>query len=71
MQNWRWAVRRKQTVHQGAQAVGFLDDDLGVFLELRLGKLQFQQLRGSTQPSQGVFDFVRKIAYQFPVGLLL
>jgi len=38
----RMAVWRKQTVDQRLQAVGLMDDDVGVFLELGIGQLQLQ-----------------------------
>ena len=37
----------KQAVHQGLQAVGFVDDDLGVFQQIVGLDFHFQQLGGT------------------------
>src|SRR5439155_4482983 len=53
------------------QAIGFLDDDLRVFAQLRLVELAFQELRGAAQPAQRILDLVGEIADQLAVRLLL
>ena len=58
----------EQAVHQGLQAIGFADDDLGVFLEGRIGQIHFEELGCTPQAPQGVLDFVGQAAYQGLVG---
>jgi hypothetical protein len=66
----RPAVRRQQAVHQRLQAVGLVDDDLGVFVRSLLD-LHLQQLRRATDAAQRVLDLVRQVADQLLVGLRL
>src|SRR5258708_29194873 len=67
----RGAMRREHPVHQPLQAIGFLDDDLRVFAQLGLIELALEQLRRAAQAAQRILDFVREIADQLAVGLLL
>ena len=67
---WR-AVRREQAIEQHLQAVGFLDDDLGVFAQLGAFELALQQLRRPAQTPQRISDLVREIADELAVCLLL
>src|SRR5574343_184094 len=64
-------MRRQQPLHQILQAVGLLDDDLGVFLERRVGQFVLQQLRCAADAAQRILDLVRQVADQFAAGLLL
>ena len=67
----RVTVRRQQPVHQALQAVGLVDDDLGVFGQRRVGQLQFhcKQLRSAAQAAQRVLDFMGQVADQVLVRL--
>ena len=66
------AVRRQQAVDQRLQAVGLLDDDLGVFAQRpRARQLQLQQLRRAADAAERVLDLVRQVADQLLVGLRL
>ena len=65
----RMAVGRQEPVYQALQAVGLMDDDLGVFGELAAFQLHLQQLRRTADAAQGIFDFVGQVANQFLVGL--
>jgi len=67
----RQPVRRQQAVHQRLQAVGFLHDHLGVFVQARALELVVEQLRGAADAAQRILDFVREIADQFAIGLAL
>jgi hypothetical protein len=53
------------------QAVGFLDDHLRVFPQLRALELALQQLRRAAQAAERVLDLVREVADQLAVRLLL
>ncbi|MCY1166869.1 hypothetical protein D9M73_68200 [compost metagenome] len=64
----RAAVRREQAVHQRLQAIGLMDDDLGVFGQL-LADIHLQQLRRAANAAQRILDFVGQVADQFLVGL--
>ena len=57
-----YAVRRQQAIHQAMQAICFLDDDLGVFLEAGLRELEFQQLGRTPQATQWIADLMGQIA---------
>jgi inorganic triphosphatase YgiF len=65
------AVRTEQAVHQFLQAVGLLDDDLGVFVQLRVGEFALEQLRRAADAAERVLDLVGEVADQLAVGLLL
>jgi hypothetical protein len=64
-------MRRKQALHQVLQAVGFLDDDLGVFAQAGIVEFVLEQLRRTANAAQRILDFVRQVADQLAVGLLL
>ena len=64
-------MRGQQTLHQVLQPVGFVDDDLGIFAELRVVEFAFEQLRRTADAAERILDLVRQIADQFAVGLLL
>ncbi len=64
-------MRRQQALHQRLQAVGFLDDDLRVFAQGFARQLVLQQLRRAADAAERVLDFMREVAQQFTVGLLL
>ena len=64
-------VRREQAFHQVLQAVGLLDDDLGVFAQSGVVELVFKKLGRAADASERILDFVRQIADQFAVGQLL
>ena len=42
------AVRRQQTIDQSLQAIGFFNDDLGIFPQAFFWELEFQKLSGAT-----------------------
>ena len=65
------AVRRQQAVHQRLQAIGLVDDDLGVFLQVARLDLHLQQLRRAADAAQRILDLVREVADQLLVGLRL
>jgi hypothetical protein len=65
------AMRGEQALHQVLQAVGFLDDHLGVLFQRLAGEFALQQLRRTADAAQRVLDLVRQVAHQFAVGLLL
>src|SRR5262249_30527243 len=62
-------MRREHAVHQRLQAVRFLDDDLGVFLQFRLMQLSLEEVRRAPQPAERILDFVSEIADQLAVRL--
>jgi len=64
-------MRRQQPLHQILQTVGFLDDDLRVFLERRIAEFPLQQLCRTAYAAQGILDLVGEVADQLAVGLLL
>ena len=64
-------MRREQAVDQALQAVGFVDDDLGVLGQFAGFDFHLQQLRCAADTAQRVFDFVRQISHQLLVGLRL
>ena len=53
------AVRRQQTIDQSLQAIGFFNNDLGVFPQAFFWELEFQKLSGATNTAQGVFNLMR------------
>ena len=65
------SVRTEQPVHQFLQAIGLLDDDLGVFVQLRIGQFPLEQLRRTTDATQRILDFMSEIADQLTIDLLL
>ncbi|MNN15572.1 hypothetical protein D3C81_1286800 [compost metagenome] len=67
----RQLVGAEHAVHQVTQAVGLLDDHVGVVLEARLRQLAGQQLGGTADAAQRVLDLVGQAAHQQAGGLLL
>ena len=67
----RPAVRCEQAVHQRLQAVGLVDDDLGVLDQVLGLDLHLQQLRRATDATERVLDLMRQVADQLLVGLRL
>ena len=65
----RTPVRCQQPVHQGLQAVGLPNDDLGVLGEFARFDFHLQQLGGPPNAAQRVLDLVGQVANQFLVGL--
>ena len=63
------AVRREQAVDQRLQAVGLVDDDLGVLGQRARLDLHLQQLRRAADAAERVLDLVREVADQLLVGL--
>ena len=64
-------MRPEQALHQVLQAVGFLDDDLGVLFQGGIGQFVFQQLRRTTDAAKRILDLMGQIADQFAACLLL
>ena len=67
----RQLVWHQQAINQILQAVCLTDDDLSVLNQLRRGEFTLQQLRGTAQTTQRIFDLVRKVANQFAISLIL
>ncbi len=49
-----------------SEPVGFADDDARVFAQGGIEQFALEQLRGTAQAAQGVFDFVRELADHEP-----
>src|SRR4051794_41220575 len=64
-------MRRQHAIHQPLQPVGFLDDHLGVFAQLRLLELALEELCRPSQAAERILDLVREVADQLAVRLLL
>ncbi len=64
-------MRRQQPVDQRLQAVGLVDDDLGVFGQLPRIDLHLEQLRRTADAAERILDLVREVADQLLVGLHL
>jgi len=67
----RQAMRGEQSVHERLQPVSLIDDNLRVLRELRARQLPLQQLRGATDASERILDFMCEIADQLAVGQAL
>ncbi len=67
----RQLVRTEHAIDQITQAVGLFNDDFGVVLQMLLGKLAGQQLRGATDATQRILDFMGQAAHQHLGGFLL
>ncbi|MNV24276.1 hypothetical protein D3C71_1153340 [compost metagenome] len=63
------AMGCQQPIYQALQAVGLVDDDLGVLGQFAAFKLHLQQLRSTANPAQRVLDLVGQVADQLLVGL--
>ena len=51
----------EQRVDQRREAIGFADHDVGVFAQLVLAELAFEQLRGATDAAERILDLVRQL----------
>ncbi|MNF64298.1 hypothetical protein D3C84_460240 [compost metagenome] len=67
----RQLVRAEHAVDQIAQAVGLLDDDVGVVLEILVRQLAGEQLGGAANAAERVLDLVGQAAHQQLGGFLL
>jgi hypothetical protein len=54
----------QHATEQILQAVGLVDDDLGVLLEGIVDEFPFQELRGAAKPSQRIADLVGEATHQ-------
>ncbi len=67
----RQLVRAEHAVDQITQAVGLLDDDFGVVLQVFFGQLAGQQLCRTANAAQRILDLVGQAAHQHLGGFLL
>jgi hypothetical protein len=67
----RRAARAKQSVYERRKAIGFADDDAGVFPQLVAFKLPFEELRRAAQATERIFDLVRELADHLPARAML
>ena len=57
----RRVPRTEQCIDQRHQSIRFADDDGRVFAHRRIVELAREQLRGATQTTERIFDFVREL----------
>lgn len=65
------ATRPEQRVDETGKSVGFADDHVGVFAQLGVLQLAFEQLRCAANTAERVLDFVRELPNHLSPGTML